>query len=172
MTSNPFDPLRALRVLDDHSVRYVIIGGFAGDLLGAPLNTNDLDICYERSSDNLTRLASALRELGATLRVAGVDEDLPFILDGTTLAAGDSFTFDTDAGALDVLGTPSGTAGFGDLSRRARAVTISDLQVLVVDIADLMRMKRASGRVKDRLHLEVLSALTDEIADAERRRET
>jgi hypothetical protein len=164
--TSPFEPLRALRVLDHHGVQYVVIGGFAGDLLGAPLNTNDLDICYERTASNMERLAAALAELGATLRVARVEEDLPFILDGKTLAAGDSFTFETDAGALDVLGTPSGTAGFTDISQRAQVVPIDDMQILVVDIADLMRMKRASGRVKDRMHLEVLSALRDDIADA------
>ena len=166
MTS-PFEPLRALRVLDRHGVRYVVIGGFAGDLLGAPLNTNDLDSCYERTAPNMERLLAALAELKATLRVAGVADDLPFVLDGKTLAAGDSFTFETDAGALDVLGTPSGTAGFADLSQRALTVPIGDMEILVVDIADLMRMKRASGRVKDRMHLEVLSALRDDIADAE-----
>ena len=167
MTSE-FEPLRALRVLDRYGVRYIVIGGFAGDLLGAPLNTNDLDICYERTAPNMERLAAALAELNATLRVAGVEEDLPFVLDGKTLAAGDSFTFETDSGALDILGTPSGTAGFTDLRQRAHIVPIGDMQILVVDIADLMRMKRASGRAKDRMHLEVLSALRDDIAEADR----
>lgn len=157
----PFDPVAALSALDRHGVRYVIIGGFAGDLLGAPLNTNDLDICYERTPENMTALAAALVELSARLRVAGVDEDLPFVLDAKTLAAGDSFTFDTDAGALDVLGTPSGTHGYADLSSKARRVTLGDLELRVVDLGDLMRMKRASGRVKDRMHLEVLAALED-----------
>lgn len=165
--TEPFDPLLALRVLNRYKVQYVIIGGFAGDLLGAPLNTNDLDICYERTGANMDLLAAALSELGATLRVAGVDEDLPFLLDGKTLAAGDSFTFDTDAGALDVLGTPSGTGGFRDLRSKAHAVAIGDLEVLVVDLADLMRMKRASGRTKDRMHMEVLSALRDMEAEAD-----
>lgn len=170
--TEPFDPLLALQTLDRHAVSFVVIGGFAADLLGAPLNTNDLDICYERTAANMGRLAEALKELGARLRVAGVDDDLPFILDGKTLAAGDSFTFDTDAGALDVLGTPSGTRGFTDLRARARSVPLRDLEVLVVDIADLMRMKRASGRVKDRMHLEVLSAMRDATPDAEDPRKT
>jgi len=161
--SAPYDPVSALRVLVRHDVRYVVIGGFAGNLLGAPLNTNDLDICYERTSENMDRLAAALIELRATLRVAGMDEDLPFVLDGRTLAAGDSFTFDTDAGALDVLGTPSGTRGYADLSPRAHPVQLGDLELRVVDLADLMRMKRASGRVKDRMHLEVLTALRETI---------
>lgn len=158
----------ALRVLDRHRVRYVVIGGFAADLLGAPLNTNDLDICYERTRENIDRLASALLELNARLRVAGVDEDLPFILDGRTLAAGDSFTFDTDAGALDVLGTPSGTNGYVDLAARATTVALGDLQLRVVALADLMRMKRASSRVKDKLHLEVLATLREERDQADR----
>lgn len=157
----PFDPLLALRVLNRNRVDYVVVGGFAGDLLGAPLNTNDLDICYDRSRPNLERLAVALAELGARLRVARVDEELPFILDAMTLANGDCFTFETDAGALDVLGTPRGTSGFRDLRERARVAKIHDLEVLVVDLADLMRMKRASGRVKDRMHLEVLAALKE-----------
>jgi len=59
-----FDPTRALRVLDAHDVRYVLIGGLAGELMGAPLATNDLDICYERSPENMGRLAAALQELG------------------------------------------------------------------------------------------------------------
>lgn len=88
------------------------------------------------------------------------------------LVRGYSFTFDTDAGALDVLATPSGTSGFTDLRARARAVPLRDLEVLVVDIADLMRMKRASGRVKDRMHLEVLSAMRDAAPDADEPRKT
>lgn len=167
--SGVFDPVGALRVLHDEGVRFVVIGGYAGELLGAPLITNDLDVCYERSPGNLERLARALVRMNAKLRVAKVEDELPFILDARTLAAGDSFTFVTDLGSLDVLGTPSGTAGYADLALRAQELPVAtDLEVPVVVLGDLMRMKRASGRTKDRLQLEVLSALEDEIADAER----
>jgi hypothetical protein len=163
-----FDPIGALRVLRDEGVKFVVIGGYAGELLGAPLITNDLDVCYDRSPDNLERLARALVRMNAKLRVAKVEEELPFILDARTLAAGDSFTFVTDLGSLDVLGTPSGTAGYPDLALRAKDLAVAaDLRVPVVVLGDLMRMKRASGRTKDRLQLEVLSALDDAIADAE-----
>jgi len=163
----PFDPVAALRVLNDAGVRYVIIGGFAADLLGAPLNTNDLDVCYERTPENLERLADALRRLEARLRVAGVDEELPFLLDSRTLAAGDSFTFVTTAGDLDILGTPSGTAGFEDLSTKAQEYDLGDgLLVRVVALADLIRMKRASLRLKDRMQLEVLAAMSEMIDEA------
>ncbi|MDQ6837909.1 MAG: hypothetical protein M3137_06125 [Actinomycetota bacterium] len=168
MTPATFDPLAALRVLTDAEVAFVVIGGYAAEILGAPVMTNDLDICYERSRGNLERLAEALRQLGAKLRVAKVDEDLPFILDAQTLANGDSFTFVTDLGSLDVLATPSGTSGYRDLSSRAALYELPDgLQVRVVDLGDLMRMKRASGRAKDRIHLEVLAAVQDMVDQAE-----
>jgi hypothetical protein len=163
-----FDPIGALRVLRDEGVKFVVIGGYAGELLGAPLITNDLDVCYERSPDNLERLARALVRMNAKLRVAKVEDELPFILDARALAAGDSFTFATDLGSLDVLGTPSGTAGYPDLALRAKDLAVAaDLRVPVVVLGDLMRMKRASGRTKDRLQLEVLSAVDHAIADAE-----
>ena len=158
MTTSSFDPVEMLRVLSRAEVKFVVIGGYAAELLGAPLMTMDLDVCYERTAENMERLAAALRQLGAKLRVAKVDEDLPFLLDGRTLAAGDSFTFITDLGSLDVLGTPSGTKGFRDLVSSAVAVPVADdLSVRVVALADLMRMKRASARIKDKMHLEVLA---------------
>lgn len=162
MTTSSFDPIEMLRVLSRSEVKFVVIGGYAAELLGAPLMTMDLDVCYERSAENMERLAAALRQLGAKLRVANVDEDLPFLLDGLTLAAGDSFTFVTDLGSLDVLGTPSGTKGFRDLVSSAGTVPVADdLSVRVVALADLMRMKRASARIKDKMHLEVLAALQE-----------
>ena len=166
---NPvFDPTLAMRVLNRHEVEYVLIGGLAGEILGAPLGTNDIDICYRRTPENMNRLANALGELHAKLRVAGVDEDLPFILDGRTLAAGDSFTFLTDAGDLDVLGTPSGTGGFRDLDAGARAYDLGDgLVVRIVALDDLIRMKEAAARPKDAAHLNVLAELKRTIEETE-----
>lgn len=160
----PFDPLLALRTFNEHGVRYVVIGGYASTILGAPIITNDLDVCYERTAENMERLAEALGQLGASLRVAGVDEELPFVLDGRTLAAGDSFTFRTDIGNIDVLATPSGTGGFRDLDVDATAYDLGDgLTVCVASLDDLIRMKEAAHRLKDEAHLHVLAALKETI---------
>lgn len=139
----------------------MVIGGIAGRLLGSPTVTNDLDICYARNDENHVRMAAALVALNARLR--GVDEEVPFQLDAKTIANGDSFTFVTDAGSLDVLGTPSGTNGFDDLVRTATAVDLDGVSVNVCDIEDLLRMKRASGRAKDLIEVEVLKAVQEEL---------
>ncbi|MGH9399052.1 MAG: hypothetical protein ACRD00_01695 [Thermoanaerobaculia bacterium] len=162
MSSHPFDPIAAIRRLEKHRVRFVVIGGFAGRLWGSPSLTNDLDICYDRSRENLLRLAAALKELKARLR--GVGQDVPFLLEAKTLEAGDHFTFETRAGNLDVLGFPAGSGGFDQLARTAEEMEIAKgLRVRVAVIEDLIKMKRAAGRPKDLIEVEVLSALQDEI---------
>jgi hypothetical protein len=156
-----FDPIGALLTLQRHGVRFVIIGGFAGRIWGSPTMTNDVDICYDRDPANLERLASALTELHARLR--GVDDDVPFLLDAVTLAKGQNFTFSTDLGPLDVLGLPAGVKEFNELAVNAATFDLGDgVIVQVCDLDDLIRMKRATGRPKDRIELEVLSAVRDE----------
>jgi predicted nucleotidyltransferase len=157
-----FDPLAALRVLVDHRVRFIVIGGVASAAHGSPLITQDLDVCYERSPENLERMAAALQHLHAKLR--GVEDDVSFILDAKTLKAGDHFTFITDEGDLDIMGTPAGSAGYEDLATEAQEMELDGLTVLVVSLDDLMAMKRAAGRPKDLLALEFLGALRDEIS--------
>lgn len=159
--TTPFYPERAISVLKKHKVRFVVIGGMAGRLWGSTSITNDLDICYARDPANLKALADALRELGARLR--GAPEGVPFLLDAETLRLGDHFTFITGAGNLDIFGFPAGSGGFDELSRTAKEMEVEGNRVLVADIEDLIRMKRTAGRPKDRVEVEVLGALRDEI---------
>lgn len=161
MTEPPFDPLAGLRALVDHGVRFVLIGGYAAALRGSPMITGDVDICHAGDPENLDRLADALRSLGARLR--GAPTDVPFRLDGRTLATGDHFTFTTDAGSLDCLGTPAGTDGFADLDAAATDEDLDGLVVRVASLEDLIRMKRAAGRPQDRIAVEWLSAIRDEM---------
>jgi hypothetical protein len=156
-----FDPLALVHALGAANVRYVLVGGYAAQIRGSAVLTGDLDICYARDKQNLEALAGALRGLGAALR--GAPPGLPFKLDARTLGNGDSFTFTTISGDLDVLGTPSGTDGYEDLARNATQHEIEGVRVAVASLEDLMRMKRAAGRVKDLVHLEQLGALRDEL---------
>ena len=62
----------------DHHVRFVVIGGVAARLHETGHATVDIDICAATDEDNLTQLASALRDLGARLRVEGEPDGVPF----------------------------------------------------------------------------------------------
>jgi hypothetical protein len=169
----PHAPVDALEALVARRVRFVVIGGFASQLRGSPSLTGDTDVCYARDQENLERLDLALEDLEASLR--GAPKDVAFMLDARALEAGAHFTFDTTAGALDILGHPPGiTGGYEELERAADEMEIAPgLSVKVSSIDDLIRMKRAAGRPKDLIEVEVLGALRDEIdeqAIAQRRR--
>jgi hypothetical protein len=157
----PFDPLLALRVLDKHGVRFILIGGFAASIRGSPVITGDLDLCYARDDRNMEALVAALQELDAKLR--GAPADVPFQLDAQSIRNGDHFTFIASAGRLDCLGTPAGTAGYKDLDSAATDEDLDGLKVRVASLEDLVRMKRAAGRKKDEIALEWLGALQEEL---------
>ena len=161
MTTTAFDPLRILQTLQQHGVKFVVIGGIAGRLWGSTTVTNDLDICYARDPANLDALAAALHDLKVKLR--GVDRDLPFFGDAPTLKNGDAFTFTTLAGNLDILGHPAGSNGYESLARNAETMDVGGIDVLVTSIEDLILMKRAAGRPKDLIEVEVLAAVREEI---------
>jgi hypothetical protein len=163
-----FQPEAVIRLLGRHRVRYVLIGGLAAVTHGAPLVTQDVDICYARDDEDLGHVAAALTEVHAELR--GADPGLPFRPDPRTLRAGDAFTLTTDVGWLDLLGTPSGTSGFDDLARTADVFSLFGQRALVASVEDLIRMKRAAGRPKDLLAVEELGALRDELDSGRRGR--
>jgi hypothetical protein len=150
VTAAAFDPNVMLATLERHGVDYVVIGGLAATVRGSPYVTFGLDITPRRARDNFARLAAALRELDARLRVPGLDEPPDFLLDERSFDQGTTWTFTTRAGPLDVALLPDGTRGFPDLSRSAtREVVGDDLSVCVASLADVIRSKEAAGRDKD-----------------------
>lgn len=157
-----FDPLAVLRRLHEANVPFVLIGGVAARLHGSPTLTRDVDICYGRDPEAVQRLVSVLRDLHARLR--GVDDDVPFLLDARTLLAGGNFTFVTDLGDLDVLMAPAGVTGYEELNASAVDVDLGEFTVKVATLDQLIAMKSAAGRAKDRVEVEILVALRDEIA--------
>lgn len=160
-----FDPERVLRVLVAHGVRFVLVGGLAAVAHGSPLPTTDVDITPERSSDNLERLAGALRELGARIRTAD-PAGVVFPATGAFLAAQPHMlNLVTEAGDLDIVFTPAAFAdGYASLIHRVTSLELAD--GVMVDVADLdaiIESKEAADRETDRRALPYLQALADEL---------
>jgi predicted nucleotidyltransferase len=160
------DPGTILRHLVDADVRFVLIGGMAGIFLGSTTVTQDLDICYAREKDNPAKLAAVLKALSA--RPRGLDRTLPAVVDARTLRNGSNFTFETSAGPLDCLAEASGGFNYTNLAPNATTEAFEGMDIPVVSLDDLVRMKRAAGRPKDLIEVENLSALR-EVRDRRRR---
>ncbi len=148
--SVPYRPDEILEVLERHLVLYVVIGGLAAELRGSPFATRDVDVTPARTGQNLTRLAAALRELDAKLRIPDLEEPLAIALDERTFGQGTTWTFATIHGYLDIESLlPDGTLGYDDLRRSATQEQISDtLSVFVAALADVIRSKECSGSRK------------------------
>ncbi len=154
-----FDPDEILRVLHRHLVEFVLIGGMAATLHGSDVVTFDLDVAPRSTSDNLARLAAALRELDASLRVEGEADGVAFDAHAELLERSQVLNLMTSAGDLDVVMRPAGSSGFDDLRRDAMAISISGTPVLVASLADVIRSKEAANREKDRAVLPALKRL-------------
>jgi hypothetical protein len=161
------EPARSVPLLHDlfaalerHAVDFVVIGGIAGLAHGSSYPSFDLDVAYSREKANLERLVGALKELSVSLR--GAPADLPFQLDVRTLQNGANFTFATPYGDFDILADIRGIRSYDSLRANAERKRIAGHEIFVASIDDLITMKRAANRPKDRLMLENYLVIADE----------
>jgi predicted nucleotidyltransferase len=151
----PLDAERILRALAKHGVDYVLIGGLAVQAHGHVRTTNDADLIPAPEPANLERLAATLRELDAKVLNPGEGETA---VDAKMLPRATIWQFTTRDGGIDVMHEVPGGLPFAELRERALVVRLGDIDVRVVDLDDLIRMKLARGRPVD---LADVAALTD-----------
>jgi hypothetical protein len=148
-----FHLVALLKALTEGGVDFVVVGGIAAVAHGSPQVTQDLDIAYAEDEANLERLGVVLVGLGATLR--GVAEGVPFVPDGRTLRHTRVLTLATREGPLDIL-----TVGrYERLRANAITASVAGLDVRIAGFDDLIAMKKAAGRPKDRIYVEELEAI-------------
>lgn len=158
-----FQPDEILRRLVDAGVRFLLVGGLAAQAHGSTSLTSDLDICYARDPANLEAIAGVLADLAAVRR--GLPADAPRMppLDARTLRAGSLFTLTTRFGSFDLLANPDPGFDFEMLMAAAIPTESGGIRVMSAGLDDLMAMKRAAGRPKDLIELEILGALREEL---------
>ena len=149
-----------LGALDDAGVHFVIVDGVAATIHGSSRLTQDVDVVYARSTGNLDRLASALRPFDPYLR--GAPPGLPFEWSVSTLRRGLNFTLTTRLGDIDLLGEITGGGGYEDLLPHAMTVQMFGRSHRCLDLAWLIRTKRAAGRPRDLEVIAELEALREE----------
>lgn len=148
-----------LRMLHEQEVRFLIVGGAAATAHGSARLTQDLDVVYDRSRENLERLVQALAPHEPYLR--GAPAGLPFVFDVETLRRGLNFTLTSKLGDVDLLGEIVGGGGYPDLEPHCVTMELFGVRCLVLGLDKLIEVKRAAGRPKDLEALAELVAIRD-----------
>ncbi|MEO6195973.1 MAG: hypothetical protein ABIS20_23380 [Thermoanaerobaculia bacterium] len=149
-----------LGVLGREGVEFIVVGGVAAIAHGASRLTQDLDVVYRRTPDNLQRLVNSLAPYSPYLR--GAPPGLPFLWDTETVLRGLNFTLVTALGPLDLLGEITGGGGYEDLLPYSQIVSAFGVECYCLGLDRLIQVKRAAGRIKDFEAVAELEALREE----------
>lgn len=135
-----------LGCLNQHQVRYLLIGGYAVGLYGYPRYTKDLDIWIEASRENAEKVVKAIESFGfASLGLKAED----FLEAGTVVQIG------YPPVRIDLLTKPSGVE-FAECYENRQEFEVDGIRIPLISLEDLRKNKRASGRSQDLADLERL----------------
>jgi predicted nucleotidyltransferase len=159
MTAEPLRLRRLLERLSQAEVSFILVGGLAVNAWGYLRATRDVDLVPDPTPRNLERLDTVLRDLGGRVEVGGR------LLEGsaitTFLRTGDRTLVLTELGRVDVLQGLPQIPPYSSLARNATSIDLDGLALEVCSLEDLLEMKGASDRPRDREDIEALEAARD-----------
>lgn len=143
--------------LAEARAQFVVIGGLAARAHGSPRITEDLDICYSPTPENIRVLAHVLAGWNAYLR--GVERGLPWVMDERAFRTTPVMTLTTDQGDIDVMDRVLGVGDFPAVWANSSELAFEGITFRVLDLGALVEAKKATRRSKDRSQLPELEAL-------------
>jgi predicted nucleotidyltransferase len=151
----PLDLRELFRVLAEHDVDYLVIGGVAAQVHGRRRTTKDLDVTPAPETDNFERLAAALVALDAHPTELGPSAPSPTAEQLRLAPIVPPLT--TRHGELHILNDIPGADEYTRMRSRALRTDLDGIAMSIVGVDDLIRMKRTIGRPSD---IEDIEALT------------
>jgi hypothetical protein len=134
-------------------VEFILVGGLAAVVQGAPVTTMDVDIVHSQNPGNIARLLAYLASIDAFHRRP--DDKLIKPQVGDISGKGHAL-FSTRLGPIDVLGVIEGGRAYGDLLEHTVDIEFRNCTIQVLDLEMLVQLKKNSPDPKDRQRLPVL----------------
>ena len=151
-----------LRALDEEGVEYVLVGGLAANLHGTTRVTKDVDIAYDGSGANLTRLCKAINRFEPRHIVLGQADGSPFVLQPEELKRRRVLQLQTTAGQVDMLPTIRGFFNYWNVKAASQVAELEGgAPVRFLSIDGLLKAKEAMKRPKDVQDIVELKALLE-----------
>ena len=133
-----------IQSLNDSGVKYLVVGGYAVAFHGYPRYTKDLDIWIEGTPENANRILKALEQFGfGSLNLNAAD----FLVPDQVIQLG------YPPNRIDLVSTLKGVE-FGDCHSSRVVVEIDEVSVSFIDLENLKKNKKATGRAQDLADLE------------------
>jgi hypothetical protein len=142
-----------LEGLIEAGVDFILVGGLAAVVQGAPVTTMDVDIVHNQSPENIAKLLAFLKSIGAFHRRP--DDKLIEPQEGDISGMGHAL-FTTRLGPIDVLAAIEEGRAYGELLEHTVAIGFRNHTIRVLDLKMLIQLKRASTNLKDKQRLPVL----------------
>ena len=146
--------------LCDAGVEFIVVGGAAAVLQGAPITTNDLDIVHRRTPENVARLLEVMLQLDAIMRYDFAHRGLRPTAE--MLSGRGQINLSTSLGPFDPLCQLDEGRGYDELLAHSETVVEEGRMLRVLDLQTLIEVKTKAGRPKDRIVLPVLVATLQE----------
>jgi hypothetical protein len=144
------DFMEMIQALNGAGVEYLVIGAHAMAVHGVPRATGDFDIWVRPARWNGERLLEALREFGAPVADHGItadDLERPDIV----------YQIGLPPRRIDLMTGISGVEFDAAWASRV-IVSLEGCEIPVIGRADLITNKRATGRARDLVDLELLES--------------
>jgi len=134
-------------------IDFILVGGLAAVIQGAPVTTMDVDIVHSQSPENIARLLAFLKSVEAVHRrlddklIEPKEEDL---------SGKGHVLLTTGIGAIDVLAVIEGGRSYEDLLEHTVDIDFRGHTLRVLDLKTLIELKKTSTDPKDKQRLLVL----------------
>jgi len=138
-----------LKLLNKHNVEYILVGGYAVGYHGYPRATADMDIWIDINTINATKIVKVLNEFGF---------DAPEITTDLFLEENKVIRMGVPPVRLEIITSISGV-DFNSCYQQRNIGKIDGIYVNIIDLENLRKNKKASGRYKDLNDLENLPDL-------------
>jgi hypothetical protein len=142
-----------LEGLIETDIKFILVGGLAAVVQGAPVTTMDVDIVHSQSSGNISKLFAFLKSIGAFYRRP--DDEVIELKEEDFSRMGHAL-FTTRLGPLDVLAVIEEGKTYEDLLEHTVEIEFRGHTIRVLNLKMLIELKRTSKDLKDKQRLPVL----------------
>ena len=164
---DPDYALATWQAAEKAGVDFVVLGGLAAVLDGAPIATLDVDVVHSREPANLDRLLGVLGRLDPFFRIQPERRIRP---EASPLVGSGHLYLSTRHGPLDLLGTIGRGRAYEDLLAHTVEMDFGGgVRIRVLDLGTVIAVKEEVGGEKDLAVLAVLKRTLREKQDRERR---